>query len=314
MKVNVLIVVTFVLGMAALGRVGADTITISPSDDGSLYTNSGAVDDGAYVLVAGYIQGIVKFPTSAITGPITAATLTVNPYGLPLSAPAVDVYGIMEDNGAIGAQDINAGTFLGTMELPSNLGYGQDASFDVTAFMAGVTSSYVGFNLRDAGGPTCSVPWNTTTGTPLSLSSPRLPSRRLARWCWQGWASASRRAGGNDAGAARNTRGCGPTRRWGAELVGCVGVGPGLRVAGICCVLQEARSTPQNIRQLDVVALTADLAEQGLVRGQVGTVVEVLAPGVYEVEFSDDAGRTYAQLALPESQLLVLHYQPQQAA
>jgi len=74
--------------------------------------------------------------------------------------------------------------------------------------------------------------------------------------------------------------------------------------------------TPQNdpVRLLDVVALTDDLPEKGLLRGQVGTVVENLAPGVFEVEFSDDEGRTYAQLALKESQLLLLHYQPQQAA
>lgn len=69
-----------------------------------------------------------------------------------------------------------------------------------------------------------------------------------------------------------------------------------------------------NIQLLDVVALTADLPEKGLLRGQVGTVVENLAPGVFEVEFSDDQGKTYAQLALEEDQLLVLHYQPQQAA
>jgi hypothetical protein len=68
------------------------------------------------------------------------------------------------------------------------------------------------------------------------------------------------------------------------------------------------------IQLLDVVALTADLPEKGLLRGQVGTVVESLAPGVFEVEFSDDEGRTYAQLALGENHLLVLHYQPQQAA
>ena len=68
------------------------------------------------------------------------------------------------------------------------------------------------------------------------------------------------------------------------------------------------------IQPLDVVALVADLPGQGLSRGQVGTVVETLAPGVFEVEFSDDQGRTYAQLALRDSQLLVLHYQPQQAA
>jgi len=33
-----------------------------------------------------------------------------------------------------------------------------------------------------------------------------------------------------------------------------------------------------------VVALLEDLPEEGLVRGQVGTVVENWAPGVYEVE------------------------------
>lgn len=61
---------------------------------------------------------------------------------------------------------------------------------------------------------------------------------------------------------------------------------------------------------LSVVALLTDLPEPGLVRGQVGTVVERVAPGVYEVEFSDDAGRTYASLALPAEQLLVLHHEP----
>ena len=65
---------------------------------------------------------------------------------------------------------------------------------------------------------------------------------------------------------------------------------------------------------LDVVALTDDLPERGLVRGQVGTVVEVLAPGVFEVEFCDNGGRTYASLALKASQLMVLHHEPVEAA
>jgi hypothetical protein len=52
------------------------------------------------------------------------------------------------------------------------------------------------------------------------------------------------------------------------------------------------------IQLLDVVALTEDIAERGLSRGQVGTVVELLAPGVYEVEFCDNDGRTYALLSL----------------
>lgn len=42
---------------------------------------------------------------------------------------------------------------------------------------------------------------------------------------------------------------------------------------------------------LDVVALTEDLPERGLYKGQVGTVVESLAPGVFEIEFSDEEGR-----------------------
>jgi hypothetical protein len=61
---------------------------------------------------------------------------------------------------------------------------------------------------------------------------------------------------------------------------------------------------------LDVVALTESLPSRQLERGQVGTVVEVLAPGIFEVEFSDDQGRTYASLALRADQLMVLHYEP----
>jgi hypothetical protein len=68
------------------------------------------------------------------------------------------------------------------------------------------------------------------------------------------------------------------------------------------------------IQLLDVVALTNDVPNNGLVRGQVGTIVEVLDTGIYEVEFSDDDGRTYAQLPLREEQLLVLRYRPQRAA
>lgn len=64
------------------------------------------------------------------------------------------------------------------------------------------------------------------------------------------------------------------------------------------------------LEMLSVVALLSDLPEHGLVRGQVGTVVERLAPGVYEVEFSDDGGRTYASLAVSVEQLLVLHHEP----
>lgn len=64
-----------------------------------------------------------------------------------------------------------------------------------------------------------------------------------------------------------------------------------------------------SIQLLDVVALTEDLPQQKLYRGQVGTIVEILAPDVFEVEFNNDEGQTYAMLALRTDQLMVLHYQ-----
>jgi Domain of unknown function (DUF4926) len=69
-----------------------------------------------------------------------------------------------------------------------------------------------------------------------------------------------------------------------------------------------------SLNTLDVVALLEDVASKGLVRGQVGTVVEKLAPNVFEVEFSDNNGRAYATLAAPADKLLVLRHEAIEAA
>jgi hypothetical protein len=70
----------------------------------------------------------------------------------------------------------------------------------------------------------------------------------------------------------------------------------------------------ENINLLDVVALTVDLPEYNLWRGQVGTVVEILADGrAFEVEFSDRNGRTFESLGLRPDQILVLHFDPTSA-
>lgn len=68
------------------------------------------------------------------------------------------------------------------------------------------------------------------------------------------------------------------------------------------------------MKNLEVVALTNDVPEKNLRRGQVGTVVEMLAPGVVEVEFSDLDGNTYAMCAVSEIDLLVLHHIPEAMA
>ena len=58
------------------------------------------------------------------------------------------------------------------------------------------------------------------------------------------------------------------------------------------------------IELLDVVALTEDLPEHNLKRGEVGTVVEILSDGeAFEVEFSDDNGQMYKSLSFFASQL-----------
>jgi hypothetical protein len=66
-----------------------------------------------------------------------------------------------------------------------------------------------------------------------------------------------------------------------------------------------------SIKLLDVVALTDDLPEYKLWRGQVGTVVEILADGAaFEVEFCDREGRTYESVGLRADQIMVLRYEP----
>ncbi|MDP2362395.1 MAG: DUF4926 domain-containing protein [Ignavibacteria bacterium] len=61
---------------------------------------------------------------------------------------------------------------------------------------------------------------------------------------------------------------------------------------------------------LDVVALSADLPKEGLLKGQVGTIVEILSDSVFEVEFSNNEGKTYSLLPLKSSQLIQLHFNP----
>jgi len=68
------------------------------------------------------------------------------------------------------------------------------------------------------------------------------------------------------------------------------------------------------VKLLDVVALLGDKPVEGLVAGQVGTVIELLAPGVFEVEFLDSNGKTVALTELKRTELLVLKHEAAVAA
>jgi hypothetical protein len=58
------------------------------------------------------------------------------------------------------------------------------------------------------------------------------------------------------------------------------------------------------------VALLTEVPEQGLTRGQIGTVIELLRRDKEEallVEFSDSDGQTYATAVLKAEQVIPLH-------
>jgi hypothetical protein len=68
------------------------------------------------------------------------------------------------------------------------------------------------------------------------------------------------------------------------------------------------------IKLLDVVALMENLESEGLRRGEVGTIVEKWADGVFEIEFSGDTGEAYAFAAVPAGKLMKLYFRKDEAA
>jgi hypothetical protein len=65
--------------------------------------------------------------------------------------------------------------------------------------------------------------------------------------------------------------------------------------------------------EFDVVALLVDRPQDGLSRGQVGTIVEALDDNSALVEFGDEQGRAYAVVPCAYSELMVLRYALQTA-
>jgi hypothetical protein len=75
----------------------------------------------------------------------------------------------------------------------------------------------------------------------------------------------------------------------------------------------ESRERQETSALLDTVALLSDMPAHGLVRGQVGAVVEALDQETLLVEFSDDEGRAYAIASCPRDDLLFLRTVPRAA-
>jgi class 3 adenylate cyclase len=71
--------------------------------------------------------------------------------------------------------------------------------------------------------------------------------------------------------------------------------------------LKQQPVSSGHIALLATVALLTDVPEDGLVRGQVGTVVEILPPDGVAVEFVDKQGATFAVAFLPAEHVMALH-------
>jgi len=63
------------------------------------------------------------------------------------------------------------------------------------------------------------------------------------------------------------------------------------------------------IKLLDSVALLRNIPKKNLAKGQVGTVVELLDEGTYEIEFTNSRGETIQTLPLSKKDIILLHFE-----
>src|SRR5262245_3151166 len=71
-----------------------------------------------------------------------------------------------------------------------------------------------------------------------------------------------------------------------------------------------AMQMKDEIKLLDVVALTTDVPQHNLHRGEVGAVVECYPDGAHDVEFVAQDGYTYALVTVQAGQLSALRERP----
>ena len=67
--------------------------------------------------------------------------------------------------------------------------------------------------------------------------------------------------------------------------------------------------TTTNFKLLDTVALIKDVPEKGLLKGQVGAIVEEWDEGVFEVEFTDKKGKDSTFFVAKVEDLMLLRFE-----
>jgi len=155
--------------------VGVPAVTnyILPVDCADIYS-SGAVDRGLYLDADVNDHGGLEFAEFDVSHQ-TSILLELNPYGLPLFGPVVSVYGFDGGNGTLMSSNYNSGTLIGMWTLPAGLGYGQVATFDITAFVKSTKGPYFGIVLAAGGDLFSSTSINYGTPPELYAIGARLP-------------------------------------------------------------------------------------------------------------------------------------------
>jgi hypothetical protein len=120
-----------------------------PVEDGTVYPSNGA-DTDAYISLSGtHLEGDLQFASfNALS--YSSIQLELTMYAWPYTGTSILVYGYDNASGQLSSSDFNAGTYLGTWTIPSNLG-SQPVYFDVTSFVQSETGSYFGFDLQSSG-------------------------------------------------------------------------------------------------------------------------------------------------------------------
>lgn len=78
--------------------------------------------------------------------------------------------------------------------------------------------------------------------------------------------------------------------------------------------MKKNDSNGAGLKLLDVVALLNEIPAEKLSKGQVGTIVEELDGGAYEVEFADKKGKAITSLALKAQDIMLLHFEMETVA
>ncbi len=164
---------------SVLVNVGLPMMTnyILPVACADIYS-SGSVLTGLYLDADANPHGGLEF-AAFNASQCTSVLLELNPYGLPLDGPNVSVYGFDGGTGTLMSSNFNSGTLIGVWTLPAGLGYGQVATFDVTAFVKSTIGPYFGFILVAGGDVFSSTSINYGTPPELYAISP-IPPPQLA--------------------------------------------------------------------------------------------------------------------------------------